>query len=58
MDLEDSAHLFTKVVCMMNDLLSSRYESVRKIVMNVLGGFAETLDEGAFEFVKPLITNL
>lgn len=48
MNLEGEGHVFTKVICMLNDLLSSRYEGVRKAVFNVLGAFADALDESAF----------
>lgn len=58
MNLEGEAHVFSKVICMLTDLLSSRYEIVRKAVFNILGAFADALDENAFEFVKPFITDL
>lgn len=44
LELDGSGHGFTKVVCMMTDLLSKRYEHVRKYVLNILGGFFDCLD--------------
>lgn len=59
MEIEDTkVNPFVKVVCMLNDLLTTRYADIGKRVLNVLMGFAEGLDETAFVFVKDFIVKL
>lgn len=58
MNLDGGSNVFSKVVCMLIDLLSARYEPVKRAVFNILGAFAEVMEESAFEYVKPLLTQL
>lgn len=58
LDGESQSNPFVKVVCMLNDLLTGRYEGVSRRVLNILGGMAEGLDESAFIYVKDLVIRL
>lgn len=58
LDIEGESNCFKKLVAMMQDLLSSRYDDRRVAVFGILKEFFSKLDDSAFQFVEPLVLEL
>lgn len=58
MSIEDKEHNFTKIVAMLNYMISSRFHSLQRYTLPILGVFFEKINAEAFPFLENIIKDL